>query len=124
MIVQGINSYYVIDLQYIKKNLLHELSKTQHRENNRKTYRSETFPTELFLATLVSDKKEGWELVKSSAMGKMNEDNNGSGAELDEETIQEEPPKRDCRFPSLNSFLNKERVEWGPPLRDFLLRCM
>jgi hypothetical protein len=44
-------------------------------------------------------------------MGKMNEDNNGSGAELDEETIQEEPPKRDCRFPSLNSFLNKERVE-------------
>jgi hypothetical protein len=49
----------VIDLQYIKKNLLHELSKTQHRENNRKTYRSETFPTELFLATLVSDKKEG-----------------------------------------------------------------
>jgi hypothetical protein len=59
VIVQGINSYYVIDLQYIKKNLLHELSKTQHRENNRKTYRSETFPTELFLATLVSDKKEG-----------------------------------------------------------------
>ena len=49
--------------------------------------------------------------MKSSAMGKMNEDNNGSGAELDEETIQEEPPKRDCRFPSLNSFLNKERVE-------------
>lgn len=64
-----------------------------------------------FLAELVSDKKEGWELVKSSTMGKMNEDNNGSGAALDEETIQDEPPRRDCRFPSRSSFLNKERVE-------------
>lgn len=110
MIIQVRNSYYVINLQYRKKNLLHELSKAQQRKN-RKTYRSETFPSELFLAKLVSDKKEGWELVKSSVMGKMNEDNNGSGAALDELTIKEEPPKRDCRFPSLNSFLNKERVE-------------
>lgn len=41
----------------------------------------------------------------------MKDDNNGSGATLDEETIQEEPPKRDCKFPSRSSFLNKDSVE-------------
>lgn len=49
--------------------------------------------------------------MKSSAIGKINDDNNGSGAALDEESIQEDPPKRDCKLPSRSSFLNKDRVE-------------
>ena len=49
--------------------------------------------------------------IYSSAIGKINDDNNGSGAALDEETTQVDDPNRDCRFPSRSSFLNKERVE-------------
>lgn len=72
------------------------------------------------------DSAEEWDgaLPKSSAIGKINEDNNGSGATLVEETTYEDPPKRDCRFPSRSSLLNKVSVECDPPLRDFLLRCM
>lgn len=86
-------------------------------------YRSDIF-SELFLAMLVSVEKWGWTLAKSSAIGKINDDNNGSAAALDEESKQEEPPKRDCKFPSRSSFLNNDSVEWAPPFRVFLLRCM
>lgn len=74
------------------------------------TYRSDTFSAELFLVNLVSVETGGWTLTKSSAMGKMNDDNNGSAATFDEDTIQDEPPKRDCKFPSRSSFLNKDSV--------------
>lgn len=85
---------------------------------------SETCSFVLFLTEAVSAEECSCKLPKSSAIGKINDDNNGSGAALVEEAIREDPPKRDCKFPSLSSFLNKERVEWDPPLRDFLLRCM
>lgn len=53
----------------------------------------------------------------------MKEDNNGSGSVLtDDGTENDEPPKRECRFPSRNSFFNIERVELDPPLRNLLLR--
>lgn len=61
---------------------------------------------------------------RSSTLGELNinDDNNGSGSVLEEETKQD-PPRRDCRFPSRSSFLNREKVELGPPLRNLLLRC-
>ena len=36
--------------------------------------------------------------------------------------MQVDPPKRDCKLPSLNSFLNIDNVELEPPLRNLLLR--
>lgn len=36
--------------------------------------------------------------------------------------MQVDPPKRDCKFPSLNSLLNKDNVELEPPLRNLRLR--
>lgn len=51
----------------------------------------------------------------------MKEDNSESGSTI--EDIYEDPPKRDCRFPSRNSLLNIVCVELDPPLRILLLRC-
>ncbi|KAF7817956.1 PHD and RING finger domain-containing protein 1 [Senna tora] len=51
-----------------------------------------------------------WELTSSSAIGNINDDNKGSGAALDKEARHEDPPKRDCKFPSCSSFLNKDSV--------------
>ena len=62
-----------------------------------------------------------------SAIGEMNDDNNGSAATLDDEeddTIHEDPPKRLWKFPSGNSLLKIDNVEYDPPLLGFLLRCM
>lgn len=50
-------------------------------------------------------------LLKSSVIGKINDDNKGSGAALVEETMQDEPPKRDCKAPSRSSLLKRESVE-------------
>lgn len=75
------------------------------------TYPCDAISSELFLAELVSVEVGGWALTKSSAIGKIKDDNNGSAATLEEETIQEEPPKSDCKFPSRSSFLNKDSVE-------------
>lgn len=52
----------------------------------------------------------------------MNEDNKGSGSVVEEETKREDPPRMDCRFPSLSSLLKIERAE-VPPLRNLLLCC-
>jgi len=49
-------------------------------------------------------------VVCSLAKGSINDDNRGSAA-LDEDTIHEDPPKRDCKFPSRSSFLNNDSVE-------------
>lgn len=59
----------------------------------------------------------------------MNEESHGSGSVLDEDTKheegEEEPPRKDCKFPSFNSFLKADNeVELDPPpLRSLLLRC-
>lgn len=53
---------------------------------------------------------------------KTNDDNRVSGSEL-EEAMYEEPPRRDCKAPSFNSFLNKENVELETPFLTLLLRC-
>lgn len=53
----------------------------------------------------------------------INEDNNGSASVLAEDTKHEDPWRRECKFPSRNSFLKKESVELDPPLRKRLLRC-
>lgn len=53
---------------------------------------------------------------------KINDDNKRSGSELEEDTY-EEPLRRDCKVPSLNSFLIKENVELETPLLTLLLRC-
>nr|AFK43424.1 unknown [Lotus japonicus] len=53
---------------------------------------------------------------------KINDDKSGSGSEL-EEAMYEDPPRRDCRAPSRNSFLNIDNVEPGPPFLTLLLRC-
>lgn len=98
------------------------LAKKGKAGKNAVPYLSETFSFVLFLTETVSDAECG--IILSSAIGNINDDNNGSGAALVEVTIQEDPPKRDCRFPSRSSLLNKESVERDPPLRDFLLRCM
>lgn len=67
---------------------------------------------------------DGSTFPSSSAVDElyMKEDNKGSGSGLDEETGKEDPPKRDCLFPSRNSFLNMLNIEFGMPLRNLLLR--
>ncbi|RDY11226.1 hypothetical protein CR513_04141, partial [Mucuna pruriens] len=67
---------------------------------------------------------QGSTLTDSSATTglNINEDNRGSGSEL-EEAEYEEPPRRDCKAPSRNSFLNIENVEPKPPFLTLLLRC-
>jgi hypothetical protein len=35
-------------------------------------------------------------------------DNNGSGAKLEEETTEDDPLSNDCKYPSSNSFFRKE----------------
>ena len=72
-------------------------------------YLVDTVSSEHFLDDLVSVCKWGWELACSFAKGNINDDNSGSA--LDEDTIHEDPPKRDCKFPSRSSFLNKDSVE-------------
>lgn len=65
-------------------------------------------------------------LTDSSALlGELNinDDNNGSGSALQGATKHEDPPRRDCKVPSLNSLLNKENVELDVPLRNLLLCC-
>lgn len=72
----------------------------------------------------------GCTLTDSSATTglNINDDNRGSGSEL-EEAMYEEPPRRDCQAPSRkapsrnNSFLTKENVEPEPPFLSLLLRC-
>lgn len=98
------------------------LVKKRKAGKNAVPYLSETFSFVLSLTETVSDAECGFILSKSSAIGNINDDNNGSGAAFVEVAIQEDPPKRDCRFPSRSSLLNKESVERDPPLRDFLLR--
>lgn len=77
----------------------------------RKEYLFGTFSSEHFLDDLISVCVWDWELIDSLLKGDMNDDSSGSGAALDEDTIHGDPPKRDCKFPSLSSFLNKESVE-------------
>ena len=54
----------------------------------------------------------------------INDDRRGSVSGLDDESMKEDPPKRDCRFPSRSSFLSILNIEFGMPLRNLLLRCM
>lgn len=74
-------------------------------------YLSEAVSAVLLLTGFVSAEVRDWGLPNSSAIGKINDDIKGSGAALLEETIHEDPPKRDWRFPSLSSLLNKDSVE-------------
>lgn len=73
-----------------------------------KGYLSEVFVVALFLIDTNSDEECVGRLPKSSTIGKINEDNNGSGATLFEEATREDPPKSDCSFPSRSSLFNKE----------------
>ena len=52
----------------------------------------------------------------------INDDNRGSGSEF-EEAKYEEPPRRECKAPSRNSFLNIDIVEPEPTFLTLLLRC-
>lgn len=53
----------------------------------------------------------------------INDESNGSGSMLEEETKHEDPPRSDCKLPSRSSFLNSENAELDPPLRNLLFRC-
>jgi hypothetical protein len=46
----------------------------------------------------------------------MKGESNGSGSVLEDETKHEDPPRRDCKLPSRNSFLSIENAKLAPPL--------
>lgn len=106
--------------------LLKRIKSSKTNEKRQLTYLSWKFSLELSFTKVGSIIESGCTLRGSSTLGELNinDDNNGSASVLGEETKHEEPPRRDCRFPSRNSFLSKENVEFGPPLRSLRLRWM
>ena len=94
--------------------------------NGQETYLSRKFSFELSFIEAASTIERGCTLTGSSTFGELNinDDSNGSGSVLlEEERRYEDPPRRDCKFPSRSSFLNMENVELDPTLRNLLLRC-
>lgn len=87
-------------------------------------YLSDKFSMEISGVAQASDEEMGWSLDVSSVTGGlyMNEVKSGSGSVWEEGNKNEDPPRWDCRVPSLSSLLKLENEKLEDPLRNLLLR--